>query len=48
MRIHALLFLPALAAAALAIGAGSASAATLFTTNAHTTPRDDRRDRVGH
>jgi hypothetical protein len=37
MRIRALLFIPALAAAALAIGVSSASAATLFTTAAHTT-----------
>jgi hypothetical protein len=37
MRIRALLFLSALAATALlGIGAGSASAATLFTTTAHT------------
>jgi hypothetical protein len=35
MRIRALLFLPALATAALGIGASSASAATLWTTNAH-------------
>lgn len=37
MRIRSLLFIPALAAAALAIGASGASAATLFTTTAHTT-----------
>ena len=37
MRIRALLFIPALAAAALAIGASGASAATLFTSTAHTT-----------
>jgi hypothetical protein len=37
MRIRALLFIPALAAAALAIGVSSASAATLFTTTAHST-----------
>ena len=37
MRIRALLFIPALAAAALAIGVSSASAATLFTSTAHTT-----------
>ena len=37
MRIRALLFIPALAAAALATGASSASASTLFTSTAHTT-----------
>jgi hypothetical protein len=37
MRIRALLFIPALAAAALAIGVSNASAATLFTTTAHST-----------
>ena len=36
MRIRALLFIPVLAAAALAIGASGASAATLFTTTGHT------------
>jgi hypothetical protein len=38
MRIRALLLIPALAAAALGIGASAASAGpTLFTTAAHTT-----------
>ena len=37
MRIRALLFVPALAAAVLGIGASGASAATLFTTASHTT-----------
>ena len=37
MRIRALLFVPALAAAALGIGASGASAATLFTSTAHST-----------
>jgi len=36
MRNRALLFIPALAAAVLGIGASGASAATLFTTSAHT------------
>jgi hypothetical protein len=36
MRIRALLFMPVLAAAVLGVGAGSASAATLWTTPAHT------------
>jgi hypothetical protein len=39
MRIRALLFIPALAAVALAIGVSSASAATLFTTNNHASTR---------
>jgi hypothetical protein len=37
MRIRALLFMPVLAAAVLGVGASGASAATLFTTTAHTT-----------